>query len=756
MNRIAIARTSSVALALLVLALGVVAAPASAGELRVATCQADQLNFGTSAFTGMFAARGMRIKRACNPEGSGMRGLITSNTVQSGRVARGAVAVATIDAPPGTRFTSLTWAGTVRRRDCGYAMQLYAWAADTKTVSIKNVRANQSCPHGKAPQATGYKSRTFKIDGATRIVQRVICEGTAGAKSCSARGSNYIRSYKAVVGVADAAPPTVEVATDTPLTQGAWVRGSQPLNYTANDNLGVLSAEVFIAGQSAGSQNRDCAMASPDGAFANGIPCPNGAGQINVDTTRIPDGPQLLAVQALDPAGNPGASPETEVHIDNTPPGRVDVAVEGGQEWRNSNDFGLMWTNPPEVNRAPIVAATIKLCPVGGDPSTCTTSEQAGTNISRVGLNLPRPGQWTATVSLRDAAGNQNDALASEPVTMRYDPEPPKLAFDPTPGEDPTLVSVPVTDDVSGLADGSIEISAEGSATWKSLDTKMDGSKLVTRIDDTSFPAGRYVLRAVAHDQAHNETSTTQRQDGQPMALTLPIRMGSKLTAGVVRQRTVTDTVKLKGGKTRKVRRDVTEVRLASGVRLGKPAQVVGQLVNPAGQGIPGAQVQVYSRSIVNPEHGVVTLTTDGEGKYAYSTAGTTNETLRFSYAGSSTILPSQTEVGLGVPAESTLKVDRDRVLNGATVKFTGNVRTLPILAGGKLVELQVYLSGRWQTFRTVRTDPAGQWAIDYQFKRTRGVQRFRFRAGLPKEAGYAFGVGTSPILTVRVRGTDG
>ena len=92
-------------------------------------------------------------------------------------------------------------------------------------------------------------------------------------------------------------------------------------------------------------------------------------------------------------------------------------------------------------------------------------------------------------------------------------------------------------------------------------------------------------------------------------------------------------------------------------------------------------------------------------------------------------------------------------MLNGQAVSFSGRLRTLPVPPGGKLVELQVRLSGRWQTFRTTRTDPAGRWAIRYRFKRTRGVQRYRFRVGLPREAGYPFGAGASRSLTVRVRG---
>jgi hypothetical protein len=116
-------------------------------------------------------------------------------------------------------------------------------------------------------------------------------------------------------------------------------------------------------------------------------------------------------------------------------------------------------------------------------------------------------------------------------------------------------------------------------------------------------------------------------------------------------------------------------------------------------------------------------------------------------------ILPAQSEVRLQVPAESSLHVSRRHVLNGRAVTFSGQARTLPVPAGGKLAELQVLLSGRWQTFRTARTDQAGRWALPYRFARTRGVQRYRFRAVLPHEAGYPFTDGASSPVLVRVRG---
>ena len=134
-------------------------------------------------------------------------------------------------------------------------------------------------------------------------------------------------------------------------------------------------------------------------------------------------------------------------------------------------------------------------------------------------------------------------------------------------------------------------------------------------------------------------------------------------------------------------------------------------------------------RSADGAEQLVGVLQTDGDGRYTYTAAGTRAARCDSPTRAHRASCRRSAEVRLLVPAASSLRVSRRRVLNGQAVTFSGRVRTLPVPAGGKLVELQVRLSGRWQTFRTVRTDAAGRWAIRYRFKRTRGVQRYRFRA---------------------------
>jgi hypothetical protein len=133
--------------------------------------------------------------------------------------------------------------------------------------------------------------------------------------------------------------------------------------------------------------------------------------------------------------------------------------------------------------------------------------------------------------------------------------------------------------------------------------------------------------------------------------------------------------------------------------------------------------------------------------------AGTSNQALRLVYAGSTTVLASAAALSMTVPAATELRVDRRRLRNGQAVTFTGPVRTLPAPPGGKLVEMQVRLPGRWETFRTIRSDDPGNWSVRYRFRRTSGVQHYRFRARLPAEGAYPFTAGVSRVVTVRVRG---
>jgi hypothetical protein len=236
------------------------------------------------------------------------------------------------------------------------------------------------------------------------------------------------------------------------------------------------------------------------------------------------------------------------------------------------------------------------------------------------------------------------------------------------------------------------------------------------------------------------------------MVVTLPLRVPTILRAGVQTERTIRRSIR-RQGKRRTVRRRVVELRPQAEVRYGERVTISGRLENRDGQPVPGAEIQVLSSSATAPEHLLGVVSSDGDGRFRFEAFADATRTLRFVYRGTPVLLPAQAEVSLLTSAASTLRASPRRLRNGQSVRFSGRLRALPAPPEGKLVELQVVLSGRWQTFRTTRTQADGSWAIRYRFRRTCGLLRYRFRARLPAEAGYAFQTGYTRALGVWVRG---
>jgi 5-hydroxyisourate hydrolase-like protein (transthyretin family) len=722
------------------------AGEARAGEFTINACQADRTNFSTQAFED-FATRGMMWKRACDPEGPGLRGLVTSNVVRAGRVERAATSRFVLQAPDGTRFLRLRWSGHAQRRDCRYALQIWASRPDGPPTPIKNVRANRHCPRPNRGQAAGWpRPHTYDITGATKIVQRVICVGAERQPYCSARGLNYIRTFKAEATVVDVSAPTVSVVQDNPFTRGEWVRGEQRLAYEAVDNTGVRLARAVVANSDEGQDQRSC-------NYAQRVPCSSGPGAVTVDTQRLTDGSQPLAVHAEDAGGNLGASAALTVRVDNSAPGAVPVVVHGGEGWRNTNDFDLGWTNPDEGDRAPITAAHYRLC--RSDGSDCRTAARAEHGISRLpDLAVPEGGEWQLRLWREDAAGNQEPANASITVSLRYDGEAPRLGFEPSSPSDPTLVSVVASDRLSGVAGGQIELSREGSGIWQSLETQQHGERLLTRLDDARLPAGTYLLRASAHDHATNQSSTDRRLDGAPMRIILPLRASATMRAGVLAKRTVRRKIRRRGDR-RSVRRRVTVLKPRARTPVGRRVRIGGRLETSDGHPVAGAEILIFTSTATAPEKALGTLQTDASGRYSYVVRADASRVLRFVYPGSTQMLPVERHVTVLVPAASSIRAAPRRLPNGRAVRFRGRLRSLPTPAAGKLVELQVVLSGRWQTFRTVRTSPDGRWSVRYRFRRSCGLVRYRFRARLPAETGYPFEIGRTRAVGVAVRGAS-
>lgn len=719
-------------------------APAVAGQFTIASCEANGA-FSSGAFQD-FATRGMKWRRACNPLGPGLRGLVTANASGQGHVAADSQSAFVLEAPPETTMTNLRWSGYAHRRDCRYALQLYATSADGTSDAIRNVMAGHDCPTSAAKaQASSWPRPTdYELPGATKLVQRVVCMGAAKANYCSARGQNYLETFTSEVTVVDEVPPSVAISPGGSLVGGEWVSGTQPVGFLASDNTGVKSVDATVGGTLYGASENPC-------NYAQRIPCPSGPGQIALETQKLPEGTQQLDLTATDAAGNQSPSAPATVRIDNTAPGAVPVTVEGGEGWRNHDAFALDWTNASEGDRAPIVAAHWQICRAG--TQECQAGTASGSSISTVGaLTVPGPGEWEAEVWRQDAAGNTQPQNASVPVRLRFDPEPPEVGFEPISAQDPDRVAVHVADKVSGVAGGEIELSKVGSGVWQPLPTSLEGEELVAQVEDAALPAGEYQLRATATDRAGNEAATESRLDGKPMVVTLPLRTQTAITAGVVAHR-VKKTVVHREGRRKVKRKRVSEMLPKSTVAFGTKVELSGHLADKAGDPIAGATLAVYQHVPEEAEAQIGTVTTGPQGGFTYRVDALSSARIRFVYAGTETSLPAEGGGEVLVRGASTIKVKPDHVLNGGSVTFDGKVEGGHLPESGKLVELQVRLSHEWSTFRTIRSDAKGAWSIGYSFKRTCGTEEYVFRAELPGEAGYPLEQGHSHSVTVTVKG---
>ena len=292
------------------------AAGAAAAEYPINNCFADSTTFSTQAFQD-FATRGMMWKRACSPEGSGRRGLVTGNVIRSGRVRRGARSYFILRAPAGTRFGRFTWSGQARRRDCRYALQVWASRPDGPPVPIKNVRANQRCPRRGNAQAAGWaKRRTYDVNGSNKIVQRIICVGKRGAPILleprrelhpDLRGARH-GGRREPTGHPD--PP------EQPVHAGAVGERESDGEYDAADNVGVRLAQAVVGGLVQAGHARPC-------DFTRMRPVPERSRR---DPKSTPASSRRdlkpLALQALDSAGNAGPQAPSPFASTTLRPGR--------------------------------------------------------------------------------------------------------------------------------------------------------------------------------------------------------------------------------------------------------------------------------------------------------------------------------------------------------------------------------------------------------------------------------------------------
>jgi hypothetical protein len=186
--------------------------------------------------------------------------------------------------------------------------------------------------------------------------------------------------------------------------------------------------------------------------------------------------------------------------------------------------------------------------------------------------------------------------------------------------------------------------------------------------------------------------------------------------------------------------------------RGGRGVHVVGQIAG-AGAGVP---VLLLSREARTGARGgpVAQTTTGADGSFTLLVPPGPSRTLRAAVrqAATNPLVACSRALKLRVPARATLHVRPATVSPGHSIRILGRLRGGHVPRRGKLVALQAFERGRWQTFTTVRTNRKGSFRKRRGFSFTAAGRTFRLRVQVRPDASYPFALGYSRSVRVRVR----
>ncbi len=270
-------------------------------------------------------------------------------------------------------------------------------------------------------------------------------------------------------------------------------------------------------------------------------------------------------------------------------------------------------------------------------------------------------------------------------------------------------------------------------------------------VNTTELADGQHTLKVTIEDAAGNTSvvydgtiTTKQPSNGSLGALPGPGTGGASLGASA--------GVDAANG---------TGASEAAQIRLGLPRRITrafahralrlpGRLLNAQGQPIGGAALDVIEQAAGGGRTQVVAHARTSEGgAFIVSVPAGQSRLIAVAYRAFSTDTgyAAQAKIEESVSAGVQLVITPRRTSSEGTITLSGRVLG-PVPRQGVLVDLLVHYRGRWEPFRTPRTDAAGHFAVTYQFQGALG--RFPFRAEVPSsQADFSFARGVSEVVNV-------
>ncbi|MFZ1153868.1 MAG: hypothetical protein WAN93_03075 [Solirubrobacteraceae bacterium] len=178
--------------------------------------------------------------------------------------------------------------------------------------------------------------------------------------------------------------------------------------------------------------------------------------------------------------------------------------------------------------------------------------------------------------------------------------------------------------------------------------------------------------------------------------------------------------------------------------------RLTGRLLSAQGHPIGKASLNVLQQITGESDPRVIThAITRSDGAFAVSVPAGPSRLIDVAYRAFSadSNYTAQATIAESVSAGVRLHVTPRRTSPEGAITLTGTVQG-PIPRRGTIVDLLVHYRGRWEPFRTPRTNSHGRFRVVYQFEG--GVGHFPFRAEVPAgQAGFPFADGSSQVVNV-------
>jgi hypothetical protein len=236
----------------------------------------------------------------------------------------------------------------------------------------------------------------------------VECQLQPSEEHCLSGSSGYHLAvtdmYSATVTLTENSSPTVSNESGA-LWGGGVVSGTVPLSIQASDPSGIEAVTVRDDAALGASVQESC-------DFTEAVPCTQlNPGQVNVETTRFPDGRAELSLVVTDAAGNTTVVTSPPLVIDNNGPA-APTSLTASPVGAGSDVVNLAWSdpaNPPE----PVTGAFAQLCQASCPPAVAVSPTGSAQ------IMAPGPGSYTVRLWLLDSAGKGGpQSAATTAVTV--------------------------------------------------------------------------------------------------------------------------------------------------------------------------------------------------------------------------------------------------------------------------------------------------------------------------------------------------